>query len=195
MSRGISGPDGIKDNIQYRGVSFKYNEKEDYVLKDVNLTIKKGEVVAVVGASGGGKTTLVNLLPRFYEVQEGAILIDGQDTKGFQLKTLRQNIAVVTQDTILFNDTIRNNIAYGKEEFTQEMVAAAARAAHADIFIEKFPKKYNTIDRREGVPALRRREAEDFDSARHLEEQPDTHPGRGHIEPRYRVGEDRPAGP
>ncbi len=145
MSRGISGPDGIKDNIQYRGVSFKYNEKEDYVLKDVDLTIKKGEIVAVVGASGGGKTTLVNLLPRFYEVQEGAILIDGQDTKGFQLKTLRQNIAVVTQDTILFNDTIRNNIAYGKEEFTQEMVAAAARAAHADIFIEKFPKKYNTI--------------------------------------------------
>ena len=111
----------------------------------MDLTIKKGEVVAVVGASGGGKTTLVNLLPRFYEVQEGAILIDGQDTKGFQLKTLRQNIAVVTQDTILFNDTIRNNIAYGKEEFTQEMVAAAARAAHADIFIEKFPKKYNTI--------------------------------------------------
>ncbi|MGC2423727.1 MAG: ABC transporter ATP-binding protein [Nitrospirota bacterium] len=145
MSRGISGPEGIKDNIQYRGVSFKYNEKEDYVLKDVDLTIKKGEVVAVVGASGGGKTTLANLLPRFYELQEGAILIDGQDTRGFQLKTLRQNIAVVTQDTILFNDTIRNNIAYGKEEFTEEMVAAAARAAHADIFIDKLPKKYNTI--------------------------------------------------
>jgi ATP-binding cassette, subfamily B, bacterial MsbA len=145
MYKGVAGPDGIKECIQYRGVSFKYNQKEDYVLQDVDLTINKGEVVAVVGASGGGKTTLVNLLPRFYEIQEGAILIDGQDTKGFQLRTLRQNIAVVTQDTILFNDTIRNNIAYGKEEFTEEMVAAAARAAHADIFIEKLPKKYNTM--------------------------------------------------
>ncbi len=145
MSSGIPGPDGIKDSIQYRGVSFRYNEKEDYVLKDVDLTINKGEVIAVVGASGGGKTTLVNLLPRFYDLKEGAILIDGEDIRNFQLKTLRQNIAVVTQDTILFNDTIRNNIAYGKEGFTDEMVFAAARAAHADIFIEKLPGKYDTI--------------------------------------------------
>ncbi len=145
MSSGISGPDGIKDRIQYHGVSFRYNEKEEYVLKDVDLTIKKGEVVAIVGASGGGKTTLVNLLPRFYELQEGAIMIDGEEITNFQLKTLRQNISVVTQDTILFNDTIRNNIAYGKGEFTDEMISAAARAAHADIFIEKLPKKYDTI--------------------------------------------------
>jgi ATP-binding cassette, subfamily B, bacterial MsbA len=145
MYKGIAGPEGIKDNIQYRKVSFKYNDKEDYVLHDVDLTINKGEVVAVVGASGGGKTTLANLLPRFYEIQEGSILIDGRDTREFQLRTLRQNIAVVTQDTILFNDTIRNNIAYGKEDFTEEMVAAAARAAHADIFIDKLPKKFNTM--------------------------------------------------
>ncbi len=145
MSGGIPGPDGIKDSIQYRGVSFRYNEKEDYVLKDVDLTINKGEVVAVVGTSGGGKTTLVNLLPRFYDLKDGEILIDGENIKNFQLRTLRQNIAVVTQDTILFNDTIRNNIAYGKGEFTDDMVFAAARAAHADIFIEKLPGKYDTI--------------------------------------------------
>jgi len=151
MSRGIDGPEGIKERIEYRGVGFGYGEKEAEVLKDVDLTVKKGEVVAIVGSSGGGKTTLVNLLPRFYEVQKGQIAIDGVDIREFALKSLRQNIAVVTQDTILFNDTLSNNIAYGKGEYTKDDVYAAAKAAHADIFIEKLPEKYDTVIGEKGV--------------------------------------------
>lgn len=151
MSMGVQGPEGIKDCIEYKAVSFRYNDKDEEVLREVSLKVKKGEVVAIVGGSGGGKTTLVNLLPRFYEAQDGAILIDGVDVKEFTLKGLRQQIAIVTQDTILFNDTVRNNIAYGKSGFTDEDVFAAAKAAHADIFIERMPDGYDTIIGEKGV--------------------------------------------
>jgi subfamily B ATP-binding cassette protein MsbA len=151
MLKGIKGPDGIKDCIEYRDVSFRYNDKDEAVLREVNLKVKKGEVAAIVGGSGGGKTTLVNLLPRFYEPTEGAVLIDGVDIRDFAIRSLRQQIAIVTQDTILFNDTLKNNIAYGKAAFTDEEVYAAAKAAHADIFIEKMPAGYDTIIGEKGV--------------------------------------------
>ncbi|MGA2193130.1 MAG: ABC transporter ATP-binding protein [Nitrospirota bacterium] len=145
MKRGIDGPDGIKESITFEGVCFGYGSGGVNVLTDVDLTIKKGEVVALVGGSGGGKTTIANLLPRFYELQKGKILIDGVDIRDFKLKTLRQQIAVVTQDTVLFNDPVKANIAYGKDKYTDDEIMAAATAAHADIFIEKLPRKYDTV--------------------------------------------------
>lgn len=151
MDTGIKGPEGVKDKIEYRNVAFRYNKADDEVLKDVNLTIKKGEVVAIVGSSGGGKTTLVNLLPRFFDIDRGAILIDGVDIREFTLRTLRQQISVVTQDTILFNDTLRYNISYGTKVYTDESILGAAKAAHADNFIEKMPEKYETVIGEKGV--------------------------------------------
>ena len=151
MDTGIKGPDGVNEKIEYRNVAFRYNEAEDYVLKDINLTIKKGEVIAIVGSSGGGKTTLVNLLPRFFDIDGGAILIDGVDIREYTLRTLRQQISVVTQDTILFNDTIRNNISYGTMQYTEDSILGAAKAAHADKFIEKMPEKYDTVIGEKGV--------------------------------------------
>ena len=151
ITRGRTGPDGIKESIEYKGVSFRYAGHEGEVLKGVDLTIRKGEVVALVGSSGGGKTTLVNLLPRFFEVDEGSILLDGVDIREYPLWSLRKQVSVVTQDTILFNDTVTNNIAYGRKGAAEEDILAAARAAHADIFIEKLPEKYQTVIGEKGL--------------------------------------------
>lgn len=151
MEQGKAGPDGISDSIVYKDVSFNYNRSDEEILSGVDITIKKGEVVALVGSSGSGKTTLANLLPRFYEPHKGSILIDGVDIREYGLRNLRQQIAIVTQDTILFNDTIRNNIAYGKKDFREEDVLAAARASHADGFIDKLPEKYDTVVGEKGV--------------------------------------------
>jgi ATP-binding cassette, subfamily B, bacterial MsbA len=135
--------------IEYRDVSFKY--EEDWVLRNVSLNIRAGEMVAFVGASGGGKTTLVNLLPRFYDVTEGNILIDGLDIREFRLDSLRSMIGIVTQQTILFNDTVRNNIAYGKMGQPLEEVVKAAQAAYAHGFIQNLPQGYDTIIGEQGV--------------------------------------------
>ena len=151
ITRGRPGPDGIKESIEYKGVSFRYAGHEGEVLKGVDLSIRKGEVVALVGSSGGGKTTLVNLLPRFFEVDEGSILLDGVDIREYPLWSLRKQVSVVTQDTILFNDTVTNNIAYGRKGAAEEDILAAARAAHADIFIEKLPEKYQTVIGEKGL--------------------------------------------
>lgn len=151
MDTGTATLDGMRESIEYRDVGFGYSREEADVLKGVNLTVKKGEVVALVGSSGGGKTTLVNLLPRFYDVTSGSILIDGRDTRDFSLRALRGFVSVVTQDTILFNDTIRNNIAYGKDSFTEEQIKGAAAAAHADGFIDKLPQGYDTVIGEKGV--------------------------------------------
>lgn len=151
MDAGTAIAEGVADCIRYEDLSFRYASDEDYVLKDVNLTVKKGEVVALVGSSGSGKTTLVNLLPRFYEPESGSITIDGTDLREFGLRSLRQMIALVTQDTILFNDTITNNIGYGKKGCTPEQVRAAAAAAHADGFIDKLPRGYDTVIGEKGV--------------------------------------------
>jgi subfamily B ATP-binding cassette protein MsbA len=135
--------------IEFRNLSFKY--EEELVLKDVNLTIKTGETIAIVGKSGGGKTTLVNLIPRFYDVTGGAILIDGQDMRDVSIESLRSLMAIVTQQTILFNDTVKENIAYGDTTKSFDEVVSAARSAYADDFIRTLPRGYETVIGEAGV--------------------------------------------
>ena len=136
-------------SVLFRRVSFKYQEQ--MVIKDVDLDIKGGEIVALVGMSGGGKTTLANLIPRFYDVTDGAVLVDGQDVRDVTIKSVRDQIGIVTQDPILFNDTIRNNIAYGNLEASELDVIAAAKAAHAYDFVQAFPDKFETVVGEKGV--------------------------------------------
>jgi subfamily B ATP-binding cassette protein MsbA len=139
----------VSKGIDYENVSFKY--EEDWVLKNINLHIKTGEVVAFVGSSGGGKTTLVNLLPRFYDVSSGKVLIDGWDIRDVTVESLRGMIGIVTQQTILFNDTVRNNIAYGKINEPFEEIVKAAKAAYAHGFIQNLPNGYDTVIGEQGV--------------------------------------------
>lgn len=139
----------ITSGIEFKNVWFKY--EEEWVLKNINLKSKVGDIVALVGPSGAGKTTLVNLLPRFYDIQEGQILIDGQDIRRVTMSSLRDKIALVTQQTILFNDTIKYNISYGKVDKDEQKIIAAAKAANAHHFIQNFPLGYNTITGEQGV--------------------------------------------
>jgi len=140
---------GVSREVEYQDVSFKY--EEDWVLKNINLRIQVGEMVAFVGASGGGKTTLVNLLPRFYDVTAGRILIDGVDIRDYRVESLRAMIGIVTQQTILFNETVQDNIAYGKVGQSLEEVVKAAQAAYADGFIGNLPRGYDTVIGEQGV--------------------------------------------
>ena len=135
--------DGIREKIEFSHLSFSYQKKK--IFKDINLRIKAGETLGIVGGSGVGKTTLINLLLRFYDPTEGAILIDGEDIKNFKLRSLREKIGLVTQEPILFNDTIRNNIAYGKPEATGEEIKEAARVANIHHFIEGLENGYGTV--------------------------------------------------
>ena len=128
--------------VSFKDVSFKYGDVT--ALKNINLTASAGEVVALVGMSGGGKTSLVNLIPRFYDVWKGALLIDGIDIRNASIASLRDQIAIVTQSPILFNDTIRNNIAYGNQKALEKDIEKAAKAAYAYDFIQRLPKKLNT---------------------------------------------------
>lgn len=135
---------GFSQAIEYRHVCFSYNENKQ-VLKDINITIPKGKTVALVGQSGSGKSTFVDLLPRFYDVQEGNITIDGIDIRQLSFYNLREMMGNVNQDPILFNDTIYNNIAFGVENVTPDQVEAAARIANAHDFIMQAPEGYQTI--------------------------------------------------
>lgn len=137
-------------DIEFKNVSFKYKDNI-YALKNISFNVKAGSTVAFVGPSGAGKTTLAHLIPRFYDVTEGAILIGGINIKDYDLYSLRHNIATVSQDAFLFNDTIRNNISYSKENATDEEIKNAARAAYADEFIENFPEKYGALCGERGV--------------------------------------------
>jgi ATP-binding cassette, subfamily B, bacterial MsbA len=128
--------------VALENVKFKYDR--ELVLDDINLSVSPGQTLALVGMSGGGKTSLVNLIPRFYDVTGGRILIDGIDIREASVASLRSQIAIVTQDPILFNDTIRNNIRYGKSDATEEEIIAAARSAYAYDFIMSFPKGFDT---------------------------------------------------
>jgi len=128
--------------VTFENVFFKYDDV--MVLKDINLDVKAGEVLALVGMSGGGKTSLVNLIPRFYEVSRGAIRIDGIDIRDVSISSLRDQMAIVTQEPILFNDSVRNNIAYGKWNATDKEIIKASEAAYAYDFIQNFPKKFDT---------------------------------------------------
>ena len=136
----------LAEQIEFRDVSFSYDDASDRpVLREVSFTVEAGQVVAVVGLSGAGKTTLVNLVPRFYDVTGGAILIDGVDVRDVTRASLRQQIGMVTQDTVLFDDTIANNIAYASPGASRETVEAVARAAHADEFVAQLPDGYDTM--------------------------------------------------
>jgi subfamily B ATP-binding cassette protein MsbA len=126
---------GLDREIEFRNVSFRYKDTADPILSDINLTVRKGEVVALVGLSGAGKTTLTNLLMRFYDPTAGEILIDGTDIRRARLRSLRAQMALVTQEVILFNDSVVNNIAYGRPDFDMGKIEAAARAAYAHDFI------------------------------------------------------------
>lgn len=134
----------MEGNIRFEGIHFAYEEDEP-VLKGLDLWIKKGQKLAIVGATGSGKTTIVNLLTRFYEIDEGLITIDGKDITEIPKETLRHSIAIVLQDTVLFSDTIRANIKYGRLDTTDEEMRAAAKLARADEFIERLPDGYDTV--------------------------------------------------
>ena len=132
----------FKESIEYKDVTFRY--ELDDVLKNINLKIGKGKVVALVGQSGAGKSTMADLLPRFYDVSEGEILIDGINIKDYRIDDIRGLMGIVTQESILFNDTVFNNIAFGMQDVTEEEVIEAAKIANAHEFIEKMPKGYQT---------------------------------------------------
>jgi subfamily B ATP-binding cassette protein MsbA len=134
---------GFKGTIEFRDVAFEYT-RDCPVLNHIDVEVRKGEVVAIVGASGSGKSTLVNLVPRFFDVTAGKILIDGVDVRDCTLRSLRAQLAIVTQDVILFDDTIWGNIAYGNPSAPRERVLAAARAALVDDFVSLLPQKYET---------------------------------------------------
>lgn len=131
--------------IEYRNLSFAYHKGDDgYVLKDINLKIPKGKTIALVGQSGSGKTTLADMLPRFYDGDKGELLVDGVNIKDVTIKSLRHVIGVVTQESVLFNDTVANNIAFGLDNVTQEQIIEAAKIANAHGFITSMPQGYNT---------------------------------------------------
>jgi ATP-binding cassette subfamily B protein len=135
--------------VEYRAVSFSYTDQP--VLRDLDLLVYPGEVVALVGASGAGKTTLVNLLPRFYDPQTGQVMIDGIDVRQVTLRSLRRQIGIVPQETVLFSGTIAQNIAFGRQEFDLEAVQAAAAVANAHQFICQFSQGYHTWVGERGV--------------------------------------------
>ena len=139
----------LNDSVEFKDVSFRYID--EWVLEKINLKVRKGEMIAIVGSSGAGKTTFVNLIPRFYELDEGTILIDGTDIKELNLKSLRSKIAVVSQQIVLFDDTVKNNIAYGQHDMNDEAIVEAAKTANADEFIRRLPDGYNTIIGEGGV--------------------------------------------
>ena len=148
MTNGTLAPENIKGEVKFDHVWFAYNEA-DYVLRDVTLDIRPGETIALVGATGAGKSSIINLLNRFYEINRGSILIDGFDIKDFEFSALRKNIGVVLQDVFLFSDSIRNNITLGNEEVTDEMILHAADLVGARKFIDRLPDGlgYNVMER------------------------------------------------
>jgi subfamily B ATP-binding cassette protein MsbA len=134
----------LKSSVEFRDVAFAYDDEPSrFILRHVSFSVRAGQIAAIVGLSGAGKTTLVNLIPRFYDVTEGAILVDGVDVRGVSLKSLRAQTALVTQETVLFDDTIAANIAYGVPDADRQRIEAAARAAHADEFISQLPGRYD----------------------------------------------------
>ncbi len=141
----------IRRSVVLEDVTFHYDGQNLPALSDIDLAIRAGEMVAVVGSSGSGKTTLANLLPRFYHPSAGRILIDGVDIQSYTLASLRAQIGIVSQDVVLFDDSIRNNIAFGRQNATEEQIVRAARQAYAHDFVERLPQRYDTIVGEKGV--------------------------------------------
>lgn len=145
-------PAEAKGKVEYRNVSFRYKMGSgDAVLEDISFTAEPGQTIGILGETGSGKSTLVNLLPRLYDVTEGQILVDGIDVRDYKIKDLRQRVSVVLQETILFSGTIRDNIKWGKPDATEEEIIAAAKAAQAHDFIMELPKQYETELGQRGV--------------------------------------------
>lgn len=142
---------GTSPSIQFNSVSFAYNNTGDKVLEDISVTIKRGETIGIIGSTGSGKSTFVNLIPRFYDVTEGSIFVDGRNIKDYKLHELRDKISVVPQKAVLFTGTISENIRWGKQNATDEEVNAAAKIAQADEFISNLPEGYNTQVSRGGL--------------------------------------------
>lgn len=138
-------------NVEFKNVGFRYKENHDYVLKSLSLDVKAGDYIALVGSSGVGKTTLCSLIPRFYEVSEGKVLLDGINIKNINLSSLRRNVGVVQQDVYLFAGTVLDNIRYGKPNASKENIIEAAKNAHAHEFIMNLPDGYNTDIGQRGV--------------------------------------------
>ena len=138
-------------DIAFKGVSFRYETTDDKAINNIDLAVDGGKITALVGRSGAGKSTIINLLPRFYDPQDGEIQIDNQNIKNINLNSLRKKISLVSQDVILFDDTIRNNIAYADTNASQKDIEEACRFAAADEFIEKLPKKFETMVGENGV--------------------------------------------
>lgn len=141
----------FKQTIKFEKVSFKYEESDEWVLDNINIEVTKGDIIALVGPSGGGKSTLVDLIPRFYDPLEGRILIDGGDIRDYTIDSLRSKMGIVTQETFLFNSSIKDNIAYGFDDYPFEKIVEAAKAANAHDFITQTPEGYETIIGERGV--------------------------------------------
>jgi len=141
----------LKGEVEFRGVSYAYGADSQEVLKEINFVVPAGKTLALVGPSGSGKTTIVKLLYRFADIQTGQILIDGRDLKKYDLFSYRRNLAIVLQDSEIFNASIGDNIAYGNPEASQQEIVKAARIANAEEFILKLPEKYRTVVGERGV--------------------------------------------
>ena len=150
-AKGAKDLDSVRGNVEFRDVSFHYESENRNVLTHLNLNVQAGESIALVGPSGGGKTTLCSLIPRFYDTSSGSILVDGNDIKDVTLHSLRNNIGVVAQDVYLFSGSVRENIAYGKTDATEEEIVEAARLAGAHEFISALPEGYDTYVGERGV--------------------------------------------
>lgn len=143
--------ENVRGEISFHGVSFSYSEEGEKVLNHINIDVKKGESIALVGPSGGGKTTMCSLIPRFYDVTEGSVTLDGVDVRDISLESLRKNVGVVQQDVYLFNGTVKENIAYGKRNASDQEIQRAARLAGAHEFIMGLSDGYDTYVGERGV--------------------------------------------
>ena len=141
----------VKGDIKFDNVTFSYNKEDGEVLSNINLEVKAGENIAIVGPSGGSKTTLCNLIPRFYEIQSGTITIDGKNIQKLTLESLRDNIGVVQQDVYMFCGSVYDNISYGRQDATMEEIVEAAKLAGAHDFIMELPEKYDTYIGERGI--------------------------------------------
>ncbi|NWF90660.1 MAG: ATP-binding cassette domain-containing protein, partial [Ignavibacteriaceae bacterium] len=143
--------DTFQHAIEFRDVNFKYEDSEELVLNNISFRVNKGEIIALVGPSGGGKSTLVDLIPRFYDPDSGEILIDNKNIRNVKIQSLRKLMGIVTQETFLFNESVKNNIAYGLDDYPLEKIIEAAKAANAHNFITEMPEGYDTIIGERGV--------------------------------------------
>jgi len=143
--------DNLEKEIIFKDLSFHYGNKDEQVLKNINFSISSGQIIALVGPSGAGKSTLVDLIPRFYDTTKGSIFIDDNNIKEIDINSLRSLMGIVTQETFLFNDTVRANISYGVESLSDDIIKDAAIAANAHEFIKKLPDGYETIIGERGV--------------------------------------------